>query len=37
MTLTPARTALLAAADISESPPFDALARVGVRMVEETI
>lgn len=28
-------TALLAAAEISESPPFDALARAGLKLVQE--
>lgn len=28
-------TALLAAADISEEPPFDALARVGLKLIAE--
>lgn len=30
-------TALLAAADISEEPPFDALARVGLRLIAEEL
>lgn len=30
-------TALLAAADISEEPPFDALARVGLTLIAEDV